>query len=260
MRSGCLILAVIGALTGYLPQCNACSILGSAENFVVLGGSTVTSTGDTVLNGNLGVYPGSAITGFGPGIVNGTTYVGGLDAQHAMDDLATAYNLLHSEAYTEDLTGQNLGGLTLAPGVRNFSSSAQLTGPLTLDAGGDSNARFDFLIGSSLTTASGSSVTLINGAQADNVYWQVGSSATLGSDTSFGGSILAAQSITMNTRASMSGRALALNGAVTLDDNLITDPAETPDTPEPATCWLFAVCLCGFGVWEWFAVRRRKAV
>ena len=133
---------------------------------------------------------------------------------------------------------------------------AQLTGTLTLDARGDSNARFDFQIGSTLTTASSSSIVLTNGAQADNVFWQVGSSATLGADTSFDGSILADQSITLNAGASMSGRALALNAAVTLDDNDITVPTAVP---EPASFWLLAFCASVFGAWQWLAVWRRTA-
>jgi type VI secretion system secreted protein VgrG len=247
MKSKRLILSAVVALAGFLLQSKANVILNSADSFAVLGGSTVTSTGNTILNGDLGVYPGTAITGFGPGIVNGATYAGGLTAQQAENDGSAAYNALSSETAIQDLTGQDLGGLTLGPGVRNFNSTAQLTGTLTLDAQGDSNARFDFQIGSTLTTASSSSILLINGAQADNVFWQVGSSATLGADTSFYGSILADQSITLNTGASMSGRALAMNDAVTLDDNVITVPTTVP---EPASFWLLAFCASVFGAWQ----------
>jgi len=257
MKINRLILSVVVAVFGFLHQCEAYSILNSAESFAVLGGSTVTSTGHTVLNGNLGVYSGTAYTGFGPGIVNGTIYAGDSIAHQAQIDLAAAYNALDSEAYTEDLTGQDLGGMTLGAGVRNFSTSAQLTGILTLDAHGDSNARFDFLIGSTLTTASSASVYLINGAQADNVFWQVGSSATFGADTLFYGSILAQTSITMITGADIFGRALAMNGAVTMDDNLITVPADAIETPEPATFWLFGTCIIVFGFWQRLAVRCR---
>jgi len=254
MKSKSLILSALVAFAAFLPQSEAGIILGSADSFAVLGSSTVTSTGNTVLNGNLGVYPGSAITGFPPGIVNGTTYTGGAVAQQAQVDALAAYNILAGEVSIQNLTGQDLGGLTLVPGVRKFNTSAQLTGILTLDALGDINARFDFQIGSTLTTASGASVLLINGAQADNVFWQVGSSATLGTGTSFDGSILADQSITFNTGASLYGRALALNAAVTLDNNLITVPI-----PEPATFWAGAFCASVLGARQWLAVRRRKA-
>jgi hypothetical protein len=258
MKSKCLILSVVVALGGFLPQSKANVILNSADSFAVLGSSTVANTGNTVLNGNLGVYPGLTISGFtfsttpGPGIVNGAVHDTDAVAAQAQADVLTAYAALSSEASIQDLTGQDLGGLTLGPGVRNFSAVAQLTGTLILDAQGDSNARFDFQIGSTLTTASSSSIVLTNGAQADNVFWQVGSSATLGADTSFYGSILADQSITLNAGASMSGRALALNAAVTLDDNVIT-------VPEPGSFWLLAFCASVFGAWQGLAGWRRKA-
>jgi type VI secretion system secreted protein VgrG len=177
-------------------------------------------------------------------------------ASQAQADALSTYNLLAGEPVNTDLTGQDLGGLTLTPGVYFFSSSAQLTGILTLDGNGDSNARFDFQIGSTLTTASSSSILLINGAQADNVFWQVGSTATLGTDTSFDGSILADQSITVNNGASLDGRALALNAAVTLHDNVITVPT---DVPEPGSFWLLTFCASVFGAGQRMAVWRRKA-
>ena len=158
--------------------------LGTAANFAVLAGSTVTNTGPTALIGDLGVSPGTAITGFPPGSRDrGTIHAGDAVAAQAEVDLTTAYNVLAGEAVDQDLTGQDLGGHTLTPGVYHFSSSAQLTGTLTLDAQGDPNAVFVFQIGSTLTTASNSSVVLINGADACNVFWQVGSSATLGTST-----------------------------------------------------------------------------
>ena len=254
MKNKKWMLAVIVALAGFLPQGKATLSLNSASGFAVLGGSTVTSTGDTVLNGDLGVSPGTAITGFGPAIVNGTTYAGGAVAQQAEIDAASAYLILGSEVSGQNLTGLDLGGLTLAPGVRNFASSAQLTGILILDAQGDPNARFDFLITSTLTTASSSSVLLINGAQANNVYWQVGSSATIGTGTAFSGSILADQSITMNTGANLSGRALALNGAVTMDDNLISV------VPEPNTFWPMIILGGTVGIYHWLATKRRNRI
>lgn len=197
--------------------------LGSASNFGVLGGSAVTNTGPTTVSGNVGVSPGSSVTGFPPGVVvGGTIHSNDAVAQQAQNDLTTAYNEIAATPCTVDLTGQNLGGLTLTPGVYCFATSAQLTGALSLDALGNPNALFLFKIGSTLTTASGSSVSVINGGSAcDSVYWQVGSSATIGTNTNFAGDILALTSITLTTGADTSGRALARNGAVTLDSNTV---------------------------------------
>ena len=196
--------------------------LGTAEGFGVLGGSAVTNTGPTVVQGDLGVSPGTSFTGFPPGIVNGTTHIADGVALQAQTDLTTAYNGLALLPCDTDLTGQDLGGLTLTPGVYCFDSSAQLTGTVTLNAVGNPSAEFIFQIGSTLTTASNSSVEVINGGNNCNIYWQVGSSATLGTTTSFAGNILALTSITLNTGANTSGRLLARNGAVTLDSNGIT--------------------------------------
>ncbi|MEK6701222.1 MAG: ice-binding family protein [Planctomycetota bacterium] len=224
-------------------------ILGSAQAFAVLGGSTVTNTGPTVLNGDLGVWSGLAITGFGPGIVNGSTHAGDAIAQQAQSDVTTAYNALAGMALTQTLTGTDLGGLTLTPGVYFFASSAFLTGTLTLDAQGDPNALFVFQIGSTLITASNSSVLMINGGDACDTYWQVGSSATLGTDTAFQGNILALTSITLNTRATLiEGRALARNGAVTLDSNTITAGC----IPTPGAAMLLGIAGIGCGA------RRRR--
>jgi type VI secretion system secreted protein VgrG len=246
-----VILSVFVALAGFLPQGKAQGTLDSAEGFAVLGGSTVTSTGDTIITGDLGVSPGTSITGFyPPGIVNGTIYNDDPVAGQAEADTLTAYNNLAGEPVDSNLTGQDLGTLVLPPGVYKFNSSAQLTGTLTLSG----NGYYVFQIGSTLTTASSSFILLSNGAQADDVFWQVGSSATLGTDTSFVGSILADQSITMNTGASLYGRALALNAAVTLDDNVITDPAAVP---EPGSFWLLAFCASVFGAGQRFGWRRK---
>lgn len=196
--------------------------LGTAQNFGVLGGSAVTNTGASTVNGNVGVSPGSSVTGFPPGVVvGGAIHSNDAVAQQAQNDLTTAYNNIAATPCTTDLTGQDLGGLTLTPGVYCFASSAQLTGALTLDALGNPNALFLFKIGSTLTTASGSTVTVINngGSSCNKAYWQVGSSATLGTGTSFTGDILALTSITLTTGANTSGRTLARNGAVTLDTN-----------------------------------------
>jgi hypothetical protein len=206
------------------------AVLGTAEAFTVLGGSAVTNTGPTTVVGNLGVSPGTAITGFPPGsVTGGVIHSADAVALQAQTDVTTAYNLLAGLACDDDLTGQDLGGMTLTPGVYCFSSSAQLTGTLTLDAGGDPDALFVFQIGSTLTTASSSSVLVINGAQPCNVYWQIGSSATLGTTTSFVGNILALTSISLTTGAQVIGRALARNGAVTMDTNhLEVGPCTTP--------------------------------
>ena len=198
--------------------------LGTVASFAVLGGSTVTNTGPTVINGNLGVSPGSAVTGFPPGSVvpPGTIHAADAVAAGAQSDNTIAYNALAGQACDFNLTDQDLGGLTLVPGVYCFSSSAQLTGALTLNAQGNANAVFIFQMGSTLTTASNSSVNIINGGSPCNVFWQVGSSAVLGTTTSFIGNILALTSITLNTTATLAGRALAQNGAVTLDNNVVS--------------------------------------
>jgi hypothetical protein len=236
------------ALTGFAAPA---AILGTAQNFGVLAGSTVTNTGPTTISGSVGVWPGTAITGFPPGIVtNGTFHASDAVAQFAQADALTAYNTLSSLAPTTVLTGTDLGGLTLTPGVYFFASSAFLTGTLRLDAQGNPNALFVFQMGSTLISASNSSVLTINAADDCNVYWQVGSSATLGTDSAFQGNIIANTSITMNTRASLlGGRALALNGAVTLDSNIIEAGCLNIPAPGPLSCALLGVAT--------LAVRRR---
>lgn len=196
----------------------------SLDSYAVLGGSTVTNTGPTVITGNVGVSPGGAITGFPPGLVNApyTFNRANAVALQAQSDLTTAYNVLASRPATADLTGVDLAGQTLQPGVYNFNTDAQLTGTMTLDAAGNPNAIFIFNIGSALTTASASTIQLINGARAGNVFFRVGSSATLGAATAFQGQILALTSITLVTGATVNcGAVLARNGAVTLDTNVI---------------------------------------
>jgi Ice-binding-like len=177
-----------------------------------------------VLNGDLGVAPGTALTGFGlPAVVNGATHNNDGVAQQAKSDLTTAYNVAAGQAATADLTGTDLGNRTLTAGAYRYSSSAQLTGPLTLNAEGNPNAQFVFMIGSTLTTASASSVVLINGASPCNVYWQVGSSATLGSTTAFQGNLMALTSISLNNGATVVGRMLARNGQVSLINNVLSN-------------------------------------
>lgn len=199
--------------------------LGAAQTFSVLGGSTVTNTGATILIGDLGVSPGSAIVGFPPGSVTGTIYTG-LDAPAVAAHAATitAYNTIAGLPVNTNLTGQDLGGMTLTPGVYKFNTSAQLTGNLFLDPLGNPNAIFQFQIGSTLTTADFSALSVVGGLQLPNVFWQVGSSATLGIGSAFGGNILALSSITLTTGSGLSnGRALAINGGVTLDTSNINN-------------------------------------
>jgi Ice-binding-like len=195
--------------------------LGTADAFSVLGGSTVTNTGPSVINGDLGLSPGTAVVGFPPGIVNGTIHATDAVALQAQSDLTTAYNDAAGRPSTATVSG-DLAGRTLTGGVYSSASSLGLSGDLTLDAQGDPNAVFVFQAGSTLTTGSGSRVLLMGGAQACNVFWQVGSSATIGTGTAFTGNILALTSISLTTGATLDGRALARNGAVTLDTNVIT--------------------------------------
>jgi LPXTG-motif cell wall-anchored protein len=198
--------------------------LGTAESFAVLGGQSVTNTGPTVVWGDVGVAPGAAITGFPPGIFLGTAHSADAVAFQAQADVVTAYNNAAGQA-PDALLPPDAGGLTLVGGVYNASSSLGLTGTLTLDAQGDPDTVWVFQVGSTLTTASGSSVSLINGAQACNVFWQIGSSATLGTASTFVGTVLALTSITATTAATIDGRLLARNGSVTLDTNTLTNSA-----------------------------------
>jgi hypothetical protein len=219
--------------------------LGAAENVAVLGSSTVTNTGPTIVTGNVALSsPGVSITGFPPGtIVAGSQYIGPGLANQAHADAAIAYGQLVAETFTTDLSGQNLGGMILTPGVYHFDTSAQLTGTLTLDAGGDPNATFHFQIGSTLTTAPGSMIAFLNGSST-NIFWQVGTSATIDVNSMFYGNVLADQSITVNSGATVIGRLIAINGAVTLDTDIITAPA----IPEPSTWFagVLALALAGF--------------
>lgn len=221
--------------------------LGTAASYAVLAGSTVTNTGSSVLTGDVGVSPGSAVTGFPPGIVvaPGTIHAGDASAAQAQSDLTIAYNAAAGLTPTQTLTGTDLGGLVLTPGVYFFASSAQLTGTLTLNTLGNPNALFVFQIGDTLTTASASSVIFSNSLTDSNVYWQVGSSATLGTTTAFEGNILALTSITLDTGATIAcGSALARNGAVTLDTNVIGGGCgSTSVVPEPGTLGLLGTGL-----------------
>ena len=193
--------------------------LGSASSFGILAGQSVTNTGATTINADLGVSPGNTLTG--APIVTGMTHLGDPVAAAAQDDLTSAYNSAAGRASGGTIAG-DLGGLTLDPGVYTSTSSLMITsGNLTLDGGGNSSSVFIFQIASTLTVDVGRQVILIGGAQPSNITWQVGSSATLGVGSDFSGNILALSSITLNTGAILDGRALARNGSVTLDTNTV---------------------------------------
>jgi len=197
--------------------------LGSAAPFAVLGGSTVTSTGPSVINGNLGVWPGTAyVAGTPPAKVNGVIDAGNIVAQHAQASLAIAYKDAAGRTTAPIKVAGDLGGQTLAPGLYKSTSTLAITGDLALDARGNPNAVFIFQIKSGLMVATGGRVVLMGGAKASNVFWQVGSSATLGTGSSFKGTVMAYASITMATNARLDGRALAQHAAVTLDANTVT--------------------------------------
>lgn len=237
LASGLAVLAIVvggNSARGVVP-------LGTATSFAVLANTTITNTGSTTINGDVGLYPGTAVTGFGSVTRSGALHVGNAVAQQALIDAGAAYGDLQSRTPCMDLTGQVLGQTVgtaanpLLPGVYCFATSAQLTGDLYLSGGGE----YVFRIGSTLTTASGSHVILQSGAEACNIYWAVGSSATLGTNSQIAGTIIANVSITANTGAVVDGRLFALTGAVTLDSNTIggmnCPPATTTTTAPPAT-------------------------
>jgi|ERR1700730_6654235 len=250
-------LIVFGLLASSWPAAALVVSLGEAENVAVLGNSTVTNAGPTIVTGNVALSsPGVSVTGFPPGVIlNGSIHIGDALANQAHADAATAYGQLVGETFTTDLSGQNLGGMILMSGVYHFNTSAQLTGTLTLDTGGDPNAAFHFQIGTTLTTDPGSMITFLNGSSA-NIFWQVGTSATIGVDSVFYGNILADQSITVNSGATINGRAIAINAAVTLDTNIINAPV----VPEPGTWFAGVLSLAIVGLTERRRIRKFLAI
>ena len=200
--------------------------LGTTSTFAVLAGSTVESTGNSIITGDLGVSPGTEVVGFPPGVLNGELYMGAASAAgQAKLDLTDAFSDAAVRSTGSVSLPGNLSGLTLYPGLYTNSTSVMLSaGNVTLDAQGDANAVFIIQMGSTLTTESGTQVVLSSGAKAANIYWQVGSSATLGTTSIFKGNILAQESITLATGAALEGRALTQTAAVSLDSATITVP------------------------------------
>jgi Ice-binding-like len=219
--SSFLLVASLTHGTMAKAQQQSAVFLGSAGSYSVLAGTTVTNTGPSIINGNLGVWPGTAVTGFGPGVVNGSEDAGDVAAQHAQASLNIAYNdaAARTSVAINPLAG-DISGLTLAPGLYKSTSSLSLSGTVTLHGSGV----YIIQIASGLTVGTAGTVVLSGGATSDNVFWQVGSSATLGTTANFKGTILALTSISLATGARLDGRALAQHGAVTLDSNGVTMP------------------------------------
>lgn len=245
------ITATTALLLSYQLTAAATVDLGAAATFAILAGSGITNTGPTTVIGDIGSFPDPAMTGFASISLTG--------AIHAADAVAQAAQLSLSNAYTDAATrtplvsfgpAANLSGMTLLPGIYNSTSSLEFSGTLTLDAAGDPAAFWIFQAGSTLVTAPGSSISLINGADPCSIFWQVGSSATLGTNSAFNGSIMALTSVTLNTGTTLDGRALALHGAVTMDNAFIATTACS--TPE-ADGRLFLTSLAAT-----IAIRRRQ--
>ena len=263
----CLLVLAFPAVVWSMP------ILGAAQSFTVLGGATVTNTGLSAIRGDVGVAPGTAITGLDAATLAGAMHGGDAAAMLAHADALAASDYLAGLAFTRDLSGQDLGGMVLTAGVYRLASSAQLTGSLVLDARNMANALFVFQIGSTLTTATASSVNVINGSADTGVFFGVGTSAVLGAGSQFAGNIVASDSITLNATASvLCGRVLSVNGAVTLDTNALSNDCGNgdfgsagysglvqaqpdQDVPEPATLPLL---LFGMTALVWTA--RKPAI
>jgi hypothetical protein len=197
--------------------------LAGASNLAVLAGSSITSTGATVITGDMGLSPGSSLGGFPPGILNGVQHINDVISDQAKLDLTAAYNDAAGRTSTDIVTlSGNIGGLTLTPGLyKSTSSLAISSGDLTFDAKGNAAAVFIIQIASTLTTTSGRQVILSGGALASNIFWQVGSSATFGTTSVFKGTVMAMESITFKTGAELDGKALARTGGITLEGNTI---------------------------------------
>lgn len=274
-------LAVPLLLLGAAMPAQAVNHLGSAAAFAVLGAATVTNTGATTIYGDLGVSPGTAITGLADITLDGTVHAANAVALLASTDAGLAAVALSALPFVTDLSGQDLGSVgVLTPGVYRFSSSAQLTGTLTLDYTGFTNGVFVFQIGETLTTASAANVVVLGGDAGSGLFWNVGSAATLGTGTSFAGNIIASASVTLTTGASiLCGRAIALTGAVTMDGNSISNncssnsqgsgrsdfgsngfagvaPNDVGAIPEPAS---WAMLMVGFGL-TGAMLRRRQSL
>jgi type VI secretion system secreted protein VgrG len=205
------------------PSTTPAPSLGAAASFAVLGASAVTCTGPSAVTGDVGVSPGTGITGFNPPCtITGTIHAGDSAAAQAHADLGIAYGALAGAVCEHNLTGQDLGGQTLAPGVYCFDTTVGVTGALTLDGGGDSTAVWIFQVGTAITTATSASVVMAGSGKPGNVFWQVGSSATIGTATAFQGNLLAYATVTLVSGSSVVGRALAGNAAVPMDNNSIS--------------------------------------
>jgi hypothetical protein len=260
-----LSIAVVLVLLSSSSPAHAASVnLGSDTNFAVLAGAGITSTGPTTINGNIGTYPVPSVTTTGGFTLNGVNQTSDTGIMlTAKSDLATAFADAAGRPATTSYTGAaQIGGLTLVPGVYDAPVSMNLTGTLTLNGQGASDGVWIFQTGSSLITGSDAAVILENGAQACHVFWEVGSSATLGTDTAFVGNLLALTSITANTGASVDGRLLAENGSVTLDNNVITESFCNSNTtggggPASAQDTGSSLLLLGSAVAILFAARRK---
>lgn len=240
-RAGALALAVpflatLGLAGAPSHAAEATVDVGSAGSFAVLAGQSVTNTGPSVVTGDLGVSPGTSVTGMPPLVlVDGAPHVADAVANLAQSDLTRAYDSAAGRTTVTDVTGRDLGGMTLTSGVVEHTSGMQLTGTVTLDAQGDPAAVFIFKAGSTLVTAPNSRVQLVNGASPCNVFWQVGSSATLDTNTTFVGTIMALTSASLGTGSTLQGRVLARNGSVTLDTNVISRPSCAVPVPPSTT-------------------------